>query len=147
MSGSRPDLPCKEQPCSEPRHVLKSGKARSRCRKHHIEHIGGLPGMAKRMRDYRAAHIDENREYHRAYRGYPFTEQQYREQLAKQDGVCAICGRPPKKQRLGVDHNHRTGEIRGLLCTTCNRMLGWYETYAEQSASYIENPPARTTSQ
>ncbi len=48
--------------------------------------------------------------------------------LASQDGVCAICGNPPKKRRLSVDHNHRTGQVRGLLCFRCNRQLSTYVT-------------------
>jgi len=51
----------------------------------------------------------------------------YDAQLATQGGGCAICGKPPKPggRRLAVDHNHRTGEVRGLVDAACNRMLGW----------------------
>lgn len=42
----------------------------------------------------------------------------------KQKGLCAICGEPPKHKRLGVDHCHKTGKVRGLLCSPCNLMLG-----------------------
>jgi hypothetical protein len=57
------------------------------------------------------------------------TDQQYNDILTKQGGVCAICGiagSSPTGQlyRLGVDHDHETGENRGLLCTPCNRALG-----------------------
>ena len=45
--------------------------------------------------------------------------------LICQDGRCAICGGKPRKYGLAVDHDHKTGEIRGLLCSRCNhRMLG-----------------------
>lgn len=37
--------------------------------------------------------------------------------LESQMGLCAICKRPKK---LNVDHDHKTGEIRGLLCSRCN---------------------------
>jgi hypothetical protein len=51
--------------------------------------------------------------------------QQYEAQLAKQGGVCAICGRTPSpNRRLAVDHCHDTGSLRGLLCSNCNTALG-----------------------
>lgn len=59
-------------------------------------------------------------------RGFNFTVEQYDELMAKQDKVCAICG--VEKNRNGsalcVDHNHKTGQIRGLLCHFCNTALG-----------------------
>lgn len=42
----------------------------------------------------------------------------------KQKGVCLICGLPELSKALAIDHNHRTGEVRGLLCQKCNRALG-----------------------
>lgn len=44
--------------------------------------------------------------------------------LDVQGGVCAICKRPPKGKRLAVDHDHKTGKVRGLLCSKCNTLLG-----------------------
>jgi hypothetical protein len=50
---------------------------------------------------------------------------QYERLLAEQDGRCAICGPPPRGKRpLDVDHDHRNGQVRGLLCGNCNRTLG-----------------------
>lgn len=43
--------------------------------------------------------------------------------LAAQGGHCAICPSTPKSRRLHVDRDHRTGEVRGLLCMRCNRAL------------------------
>lgn len=43
-----------------------------------------------------------------------------------QGGRCWGCRRPGKVRALAVDHNHRTGEVRALLCGPCNRIvLGW----------------------
>ena len=44
----------------------------------------------------------------------------------KQDGCCAICKKPQVefKRAFAVDHDHKTGEIRGLLCSKCNITLG-----------------------
>lgn len=44
--------------------------------------------------------------------------------LESQGGRCAICLAAPKDTRLHVDHNHRTGKVRGLLCFQCNALLG-----------------------
>jgi hypothetical protein len=45
------------------------------------------------------------------------------ELIAKYGNQCAICARPKTmfKNRLSVDHNHRSGRVRGLLCYYCNR--------------------------
>lgn len=44
--------------------------------------------------------------------------------LSKQDNLCAICANPERgSKRLSIDHNHTTGKVRGLLCTSCNTTL------------------------
>jgi hypothetical protein len=55
---------------------------------------------------------------------YGISPEEYEEMLKRQDGKCAICHRPPKKNALAVDHDHHTGRVRGLLCQPCNRYLG-----------------------
>jgi hypothetical protein len=62
---------------------------------------------------------------------FGLTESQYEAMLILQGGKCAICGKPPKKLRLSVDHDHTSkrkpsrlhGRIRGALCHRCNRYL------------------------
>ena len=45
--------------------------------------------------------------------------------LEQQDGKCAICkSEDSKGKRFSVDHNHKTGEVRGLLCNPCNVAIG-----------------------
>jgi hypothetical protein len=72
--------------------------------------------------------------------------EQYYQLLAAQEGVCAICGRAPRKQHLAVDHNHKTGAIRGLLCVRCNHKVlggsGENVDVLRRAADYLENPPA-----
>jgi len=59
-------------------------------------------------------------------RKYGITEQGYNNMFAGQDGSCAICGTHQSglKEPLHVDHNHVTGEVRGLLCKSCNTGIG-----------------------
>jgi hypothetical protein len=60
--------------------------------------------------------------------------------VAQHDGKCAICqGRyPPGKKGLAIDHDHRTGQFRGLLCTNCNGGLGRFHDDPEVLASAIK---------
>ena len=62
---------------------------------------------------------------------YKITLNDFDEMVENQKGVCAICGNPEIAKsryagikRLSVDHNHKTGKVRGLLCGTCNHGLG-----------------------
>lgn len=57
---------------------------------------------------------------------YGITLEDYKTMLENQDGACAICGRRKysKHGLLSVDHDHETGETRGLLCHRCNLLLG-----------------------
>ena len=54
---------------------------------------------------------------------YGISLSQYEELLKKQGDACAVClrGKEVFPKNLAVDHNHVSGEIRGLLCTYCNR--------------------------
>lgn len=78
------------------------------------------------------------REHLKRYHGMTLDE--YKEKLIKQRGVCAICGNPEtvvrygKLQQLQVDHNHKTGLRRGLLCSLCNMRLGTLIEKAEPSS-------------
>lgn len=63
-----------------------------------------------------------------------------RETLIEKHGdKCSICARPRTsfKNRLSVDHNHRTGNIRGLLCFYCNKRL--VGRHSLQSAMAVYN--------
>ncbi|MCZ0976200.1 endonuclease VII domain-containing protein [Streptomyces albulus] len=70
---------------------------------------------------------------------------EYDRLFAAQGGRCAICG-GARKQRLSVDHCHKTQLVRGLLCRMCNgRLLTAAKDHPETlraAASYLEDPPA-----
>lgn len=59
---------------------------------------------------------------------FDLTTEQYEEMLHAQNSQCAICTQPCSSgRRLAIDHNHKTGKVRGLLCTRCNIRLGMIE--------------------
>jgi hypothetical protein len=98
-------------------------------------------------REYRKKHREEeivkqreyyyeNREQHadrRLQRIYDISLADYDEMLEAQGSGCAICGKTPEEngRRLSVDHDHETGEVRGLLCTDCNVSLGRFNDSSE----------------
>lgn len=104
----------------------------------------------------------EKNEYMRAYRmrrpramkgydlkRYGLTSARYEEMRATQNGLCIICSRPERavsKQTgmirdLAVDHDHVSGAIRDLLCSGCNRGLGYFDDDPEllrAAADYLD---------
>jgi hypothetical protein len=87
-------------------------------------------------------------------RDHHITLEQYQKRLSDQNGVCAICFRPPRKlgrkHRLVIDHDHRCCNsiqscgkcIRGLICQSCNVALGLMSdnpTNFRSAAQYLEN--------
>ena len=58
---------------------------------------------------------------------YGIDHAQYNELLVKQKESCKICGihHSLLSKRMAVDHCHETGKIRGLLCSSCNSILGY----------------------
>jgi len=96
---------------------------------------------AKRRDPARRKECERNSRYERLY---GITTGDYDTQLAKQGGGCAMCSRPPKSRLLDVDHDHKTGKLRGLLCSFCNRALMYIRNnpvIAEAAAAYLQNPP------
>lgn len=67
---------------------------------------------------------------------YGLTVSDYDALWIEQIGKCAICDCVPQKE-LHVDHDHLTGRVRGLLCETCNRMLG-RSMHFSRALSYLE---------
>jgi hypothetical protein len=98
----------------------------------------------KTAEEYRTKRKEYMREWHKIARAvdpdyhknfslkklYGVTLDWYKEQHAKQSGVCAICNQPEtsvirgKTLSLAVDHCHDTGKVRALLCAACNTGIG-----------------------
>ena|SRR5437867_2203783 len=66
-------------------------------------------------------------------RKFGITIDDYQRMLDAQGGVCKICGRSSAENdkltwgRLVIDHDHKTGRIRGILCKRCNYAIGLME--------------------
>jgi hypothetical protein len=78
---------------------------------------------------YQKEYNKKNRAARRVYMvGYRFglTKEAYEALKKKQKNRCAICrGKQVKGwKNLAVDHDHKTGKVRGLLCNRCNRVIG-----------------------
>ena len=60
------------------------------------------------------------------YKRYGIDENIYNNMYVEQNGRCKICNRHQSRfsKRLSLDHNHKTGKVRGLLCQACNTSLG-----------------------
>ena len=75
-------------------------------------------------------------------KNYGITLKQYEQMMADQDNLCAICEKPEnavnpttqKVRNLAVAHCHKTGKVRGLLCTSCNSIIG----HADDSVDLLE---------
>lgn len=109
---------------------------------------GTVPELCKPCR--KAAHAVRMRADRRRKQleyQYGMTLDDYDAMFKAQNGVCAICGVPPiarrgaKNGRLCVDHNHDTGQVRALLCSTCNSALGGFRddpNLLRTAALYLE---------
>ncbi len=88
----------------------------------------------------------QERERRYAYcikRKYGITLDEYRALMNRQDGKCAICRSPESSVKgcFHVDHCHRTGLVRGLLCSKCNQFLGLAKDSPEilgRAMSYLQ---------
>lgn len=90
----------------------------------------------------KACHAQEGLE-RRFLRLYGISHETYNDMFAAQCGVCAICGEKQSKRngritRLAVDHDHKTGKVRSLLCTRCNLGIGFFLDEQDRLAAAME---------
>ncbi len=108
-------------------------------------HLNRESILAKQKEYYRA-----NAEYIKSrerLKRYGINTRQFNDMLKTQNNLCAICLQPEtqiqhgKLRPLCVDHNHKTGEIRALLCNDCNTGLGKFKddiNLLEKSINYLK---------
>jgi hypothetical protein len=100
-----------------------------------------------RITKWRKEHRGSRREWELKYH-YGLTGKDYENMATLQRGVCAICGKPPSgrkiEKNLHVDHDHKSGLVRALLCNRCNRVLGLIgddALIASKIISYLNQHP------
>lgn len=103
----------------------------------------------RRLRNERVKqHYERNPDkiVYKVVRKYGLSVELYNAMLAAQGGGCAICQKPPQKNRLSVDHDHKTGLVRGLLCPWCNQHLIAFENkdFARRAQAYLREHEQRT---
>lgn len=99
--------------------------AKARTKLYKQNHYQKVKHLAKaRGRQYKLKHA------------YGLTPEAYNKMLMEQDFACKICRHPMCGKALAVDHCHKTGKVRGLLCDKCNWGLGHFKdnVYALQTA-------------
>ena len=117
--------------------------------------------LSKGMKQWRKEHPEYYKEYHKQYyknnieKWKRINPEKHRQSQIKsrfglshedwlkiwdsQSGRCVICGkRFIKPSNACVDHNHKTGKIRGLLCITCNSGLGFFKDDPKLTAKATE---------
>ena len=116
------------QRCGEPGTFSSSNNICNKCRS---------KANAARLRDpKRRVHSLRWRMDWHYKRRYGISLAEYDALLVVQAGRCAICLEPDsRKKRLDVDHDHATGRIRGLLCTSCNSRLATLEAWPHRKAA------------
>lgn len=94
-----------------------------------------LPEVKAKRTTYRQLPENKDAKYVKSLeRFYKMTKEDYEELLKKQKGLCAICKTNPGV-RLSVDHDHKTGRVRGLLCRKCNLGIG----FLKDSVDFLRN--------
>lgn len=115
------------------------------------------PEVKSALAEYRRAWIEKNPLHATATNlaNYGLTLDDYERKHSRQRGLCYICNRPERAidkrygvpRKLSVDHDHKTGFVRGLLCMKCNRGLGLFEDNEDLLAAaiaYLRKPVAIT---
>lgn len=135
----------------------------TRCK---TENCGGIVSMTNRTKlcnkclrennwDLKIDKIQESSEKVRKYtlKKYQMNELEYESMFKGQDFMCAICKKGNHQiQRFCVDHCHKTGQIRGILCAACNKAIGLLRDSEESLLRAVEylkrsrNRPKKTIS-
>jgi ribosomal protein L34E len=122
----------------------------------HARQRHGCAGNDPEFRERAKQQARENNKIHslrkrngRLKSEFGITQEDYDRILASQNGCCAICGARENKVNhsrprkfLYVDHDHKTGKVRGILCHNCNFAIGYFKDDPERmrrAADYLDS--------
>ena len=96
-----------------------------------------VKARAQRWRDKNREEINAKRRF----KEYGITPEIFEELKVKQNNSCAICNTnklSKNRDELDIDHCHTTNKVRGLLCNSCNRGLGYFKDNPEALLNAIK---------
>ncbi len=137
----------------------ESKKGRGAKRKYREENKDMIAAQQKRYREKNQKRISQlQKKYNRSEHGrrkqrkaplralYGLSIEQHERMYLGQEGQCAVCGEAVPYSKINTDHDHKTGEVRGLLCYKCNLGLGFFgDTYegVMRAADYLRGTNGR----
>ena len=132
---------CKECTCARGREWYAANKGQ-KAAKGKAYYAANKKRIAAKGKAYYAANVERYTDRW-LQKTYSVSLSEYNEMLGAQDNRCAICGEASGEfiRKLAVDHDHETGQIRGLLCGRCNPGLGYFMHDPEllkQAIGYLE---------
>lgn len=116
-------------------------------RKRVSDYYHSNPEYKKKTQNYSKKWVKNNPEQRKKYtrnariRAYGISPERYKEMLEEQGNRCALCEKG-NKRAMAIDHDHKTGKVRRLLCDACNLLLGSIEKdsfidFHEKALKYI----------
>ena len=141
--------------CGQTKHIDFFPRANPNTKSYHRYKNGIKPWCKDCYKTYntkymRNARSDSNRTYSHYFRKYGLTQEEVFQMHDERQFKCDICGNATdhRYDKLCIDHSHRTGKVRGLLCFSCNTALGNFKDSIDNlknAITYLEKneyPPA-----
>lgn len=89
---------------------------------------------------YPPQYLDETESERARRHRYGVTPERFANLWTECNSACGICGEAivQRRGKFAIDHDHRTGQVRGLLCMPCNTSLGWFEMHGDRAVAYLQ---------
>ena len=135
--------------CKEVKPLSESPKGKKHSLDGHISYCKICRNLQSRV-NYHARGVkrlrpqtDTSKKWHREYhikRKYGMTPKQHKQMYLDQNGCCKLCSKPVEYNKLHTDHDHATGNIRGLLCISCNLGVSFIDNteWLQRAIEYVK---------